>query len=336
MLFSEYLCQKRELLGISQNDLVNNLQQYSILFKNIDAVTISRWETNKTLPRLGRQALILQYFNDLKMLPSLENSSAQKNAKKTFELLLKRYSLHHNLADSPYLTDLAKWSLEKANETITLNVEDLCLHLESSNTKEQVSFIVDSLVNGNNIRYSEFFNSDNSIAGHQLILKLKINDLINNATTIIKRKITQSELNAYTKIKCDKFDSVMLLPFGYASSLELSLILQISIYHYLITNNNISMIIKITNNDIINTLISNLDSNVISTGPQTKLGGVNFRGKKHSWACSISTPSDFLSNPFIMELVKDISFIHEISSVELASALPRLIKHVQQFISSYE
>jgi transcriptional regulator with XRE-family HTH domain len=67
---SNLLVQYREYTGITQKELVEKLSIYSDEFKNLNTVTISRWETVTTTPSLFKKKLLLHFFTDSKCLTS--------------------------------------------------------------------------------------------------------------------------------------------------------------------------------------------------------------------------------------------------------------------------
>lgn len=58
----EYLFQKRTQLGLSQDGLVQALQQFSPLFNEIDVLTVSRWERGKVSPNIRRQVALMAFL----------------------------------------------------------------------------------------------------------------------------------------------------------------------------------------------------------------------------------------------------------------------------------
>ncbi|HGO5291049.1 hypothetical protein ACPV34_07445 [Photobacterium damselae] len=64
MSFSLYLKNKISKNKIKRSDLIAQLNLYHKEFTNLDAITFSRWITNKTTPSPYKQILISNYFND--------------------------------------------------------------------------------------------------------------------------------------------------------------------------------------------------------------------------------------------------------------------------------
>jgi len=67
---SDLLVQYREYAGITQKELVEKLAAYSDEFKNLNTVTVSRWETGTTTPSLFKKKLLLHFFADSQCLTS--------------------------------------------------------------------------------------------------------------------------------------------------------------------------------------------------------------------------------------------------------------------------
>ncbi|HIF9195252.1 TPA: helix-turn-helix transcriptional regulator [Photobacterium damselae] len=68
-MFNHLLLQYRKENQLTQNDLAEILAMEHPELNKLDSVTISRWETKKTVPSLKRQFIILEYINKL----SIEN-----------------------------------------------------------------------------------------------------------------------------------------------------------------------------------------------------------------------------------------------------------------------
>ncbi|MGI2800847.1 hypothetical protein ACRTC3_19920 [Photobacterium damselae] len=64
MSFSLYLKNKISKNKINRSDLIAQLNLYHDEFRNLDAITLSRWVNNKTTPSPYKQALISQYFGE--------------------------------------------------------------------------------------------------------------------------------------------------------------------------------------------------------------------------------------------------------------------------------
>ena len=67
---SDLLVQYREYTKITQKELVKKLSTYSDEFKNLNAVTVSRWETGTTIPGSFKKKLLLHFFTDSKCFTS--------------------------------------------------------------------------------------------------------------------------------------------------------------------------------------------------------------------------------------------------------------------------
>jgi len=65
---SELLVQYRKYAGITQKTLVEILCKHNDAFKNLNTVTLSRWETDKTAPSLSKKKLLLQFFTNVHCL----------------------------------------------------------------------------------------------------------------------------------------------------------------------------------------------------------------------------------------------------------------------------
>jgi len=59
---SELLISYREAFGLTQKDLVEKLVDYSSDFKNLNTVTVSRWETGTTSPSTNKKKRLLHFF----------------------------------------------------------------------------------------------------------------------------------------------------------------------------------------------------------------------------------------------------------------------------------
>ena len=61
---SDILVQYREYAGLTQKSLVEVLSNYNDEFKNLNTVTMSRWETGTTTPSLHKKKLLLHFFTN--------------------------------------------------------------------------------------------------------------------------------------------------------------------------------------------------------------------------------------------------------------------------------
>jgi len=67
---SDLLVQYREYTKITQKELVEKLSTYSENFKNLNTVTVSRWETGTTMPSLKKKKSLLNFFSSSECLTS--------------------------------------------------------------------------------------------------------------------------------------------------------------------------------------------------------------------------------------------------------------------------
>jgi transcriptional regulator with XRE-family HTH domain len=67
---SDLLVQYREYAKITQKELVKKLSCYREEFKNLNTVTVSRWETGTTSPSLSKKKLLLHFFANSHCLTS--------------------------------------------------------------------------------------------------------------------------------------------------------------------------------------------------------------------------------------------------------------------------
>jgi transcriptional regulator with XRE-family HTH domain len=67
---SDVLVQYREYAGLTQKSLVETLSTYNNEFKNLNTVTMSRWETGTTTPSLHKKKLLLHFFANTQCLTS--------------------------------------------------------------------------------------------------------------------------------------------------------------------------------------------------------------------------------------------------------------------------
>ncbi|ARD21506.1 helix-turn-helix domain-containing protein [Shewanella japonica] len=104
---AEYILQRRNEAGDSQESLALKLAEYDSLFENVDALTISRWERAKISPNLRRQVALIEYFNDqpqhllcdaafeLKQLPSLDSFN---------KMIEQQFHYNHVMGAHPYIS----------------------------------------------------------------------------------------------------------------------------------------------------------------------------------------------------------------------------------------
>jgi len=104
--FSNYLKNKREAKGITQEELAEQLSSQSSLLAGIDSVTISRWERGRINPSIRRQVEIMVYFGDspynLVKTQGFDFTNI-KTIKQLSSLIDKEMSYDHFMGAHPYL-----------------------------------------------------------------------------------------------------------------------------------------------------------------------------------------------------------------------------------------
>ncbi|EHA1080030.1 helix-turn-helix domain-containing protein [Photobacterium damselae] len=91
-MFSNILKQYRDETGLTQQELVDNLNAYHSCFTKLDVVTLSRWENGKTLPPLKKQFIVYDYMKKLPYIInniSYLNSYIEKSENNLFEIYKK-------------------------------------------------------------------------------------------------------------------------------------------------------------------------------------------------------------------------------------------------------
>ncbi|MGR5331048.1 hypothetical protein [Photobacterium damselae] len=116
MSFSLYLKNKISTKKINRSDLIAQLNLYHKEFNNLDAITFSRWITNKTTPSPYKQILISNYFNDDPVVFIKNNITIKKESKLVLNLFDKvmnniessysNISYFHSNEEPEYIIDI--------------------------------------------------------------------------------------------------------------------------------------------------------------------------------------------------------------------------------------
>ncbi|MGR5366468.1 hypothetical protein [Photobacterium damselae] len=116
MSFSLYLKNKLSKTTMSRTNIIAQLNLFHSEFKNLDAITFSRWINNKTTPSPYKQILISDYFNDDPIIFIQKHISIKKESKtisnifdntmKALELSYTNISYFHNNEKAIYNTVL--------------------------------------------------------------------------------------------------------------------------------------------------------------------------------------------------------------------------------------
>ncbi|MGR5227763.1 hypothetical protein ACPV30_04510 [Photobacterium damselae] len=116
MSFSLYLKNKISKNKINRSDLIAQLNLYHNEFNNLDAITFSRWITNKTTPSPYKQILIANFFNDDPVVFIKNNITIKKESKLVINLFDKvmnniessysNISYFHSNEEPEYIIDI--------------------------------------------------------------------------------------------------------------------------------------------------------------------------------------------------------------------------------------
>ncbi|HIF9368977.1 TPA: helix-turn-helix domain-containing protein [Photobacterium damselae] len=115
-MFSNILKQHRDETGLTQQELVDNLNAYHSCFTKLDVVTLSRWENGKTLPPLKKQFIVYDYMNKLPYIIndiSLLNNSIENSENNLFETYKK-----NKIGN---ISSIAKLIICRSNSDIKIN-----------------------------------------------------------------------------------------------------------------------------------------------------------------------------------------------------------------------
>ncbi|HIF9096585.1 TPA: hypothetical protein ACX6S8_000885 [Photobacterium damselae] len=116
MSFSLYLKNKISINKINRSDLIAQLNLYHHEFSNLDAITLSRWVTNKTSPSPYKQILISKYFQE-DLLVFIKKHITIKKESKNIEVLFDKVmnnieysysniSYFHSNEEPQYIVDI--------------------------------------------------------------------------------------------------------------------------------------------------------------------------------------------------------------------------------------
>jgi len=236
-IFSELLYTYRSLKNFTQDELVNELMQFSNIFSKLNAVTLSRWETNTTNPSIEKKQLILKYMYANNFLEDETLNALVKESyiylKDYLEVeLTKQYK--HIIGNFPEFRNSKELVYKFADCHNQQNHLKQVVHIESSMCENlDYELKEDKLLKWS--KYSSTFaiisKDDEQHAGHFIALKIK-NDVAEDIA--FHRKIWfDLEENDF----CNTNENgTYFLAIFYARSPKIAAIMNIVFYRYLIEN----------------------------------------------------------------------------------------------------
>ncbi len=173
--FSTYLKEFRVNASLTQSKIIEQLKEFDEELSNIDNVTLSRWENNKTIPSLKKRVLILIALGLYEKAQELINENAPKINKP--DLATKRFGKIFSGKDNLYV-DI---------ESITITRE----YQEAIPNKKIMYYLnLSNELYGNNLKKSqslyntmhektlyEFCTDSGLIVGHVIIGVAKTSDI---------------------------------------------------------------------------------------------------------------------------------------------------------------
>lgn len=127
MPFSLYLKESLQERKLTRNDLIAKLNLYHESFLNLDAITFSRWTTNKTTPSAYKQALIAHFFGD-DIIEFMKNDLTIKKESKVVDTVFDKLmtKLEKSYSNISYFYDIDSFEY-------SVNVYDNLQHNEKFN-----------------------------------------------------------------------------------------------------------------------------------------------------------------------------------------------------------
>ncbi|WP_119968531.1 helix-turn-helix domain-containing protein [Shewanella japonica] len=189
-MFGEHIKRFREKAGLTQAQLVAQIQTHHEMFSALDEITLSRWENCHTKPSRKKQIALLIFFDALNDIRTLTVDDIQY-AGKFSKILENRYKNIFSKSELPY-------ALPSSKVTVTfyekLPEEKLNFY---TNYLEEVNGIK---LNLNDFNYMnedikkvglyEFHSSNGVLMGHLLFIIANNNFIADSLSTIVEEKIS--------------------------------------------------------------------------------------------------------------------------------------------------
>jgi transcriptional regulator with XRE-family HTH domain len=141
-IIKSLLVQNRKYEKITQKELVEKISNYNHNFKNLNTVTISRWETGVTTPSLLKKKLLMKFFYDSKCL--IEDTDCYNIVNNAYKELYKPLS---NIFTRNYQYLIGNFPEHKLGENTIQNLKKF--HKKS----EHVEHIIDIEIATNSTNY---------------------------------------------------------------------------------------------------------------------------------------------------------------------------------------
>ncbi|HIF9077313.1 hypothetical protein [Photobacterium damselae] len=219
MSFSLYLKKKISIKKINRSDLIAQLNLYHQEFNNLDAITLSRWITNKTTPSSYKQILIANFFND----DPIDFIKNHITIKKESKLVINLFDKVMKDIESSYSNISYFHSNEEANYSIDL-----------LNNKKYNDLFFDFYMNfGIYKKLYKIYYRKNIQKNHICVIKRK-NNIISSHLSLIKLDAQLSEL--LSDLFNVDINSEFFINLGYIEDRETYLFMSSLIFYFFYKN----------------------------------------------------------------------------------------------------
>ncbi|HIF9482181.1 TPA: hypothetical protein ACX6SV_002560 [Photobacterium damselae] len=219
MSFSLYLKNKISKNKINRSDLIAQLNLYHDEFNNLDAITFSRWITNKTTPSPFKQILISNYFNDDPIVFIKDHITIKKESKFVINLFDK---LMNNIESS--YSNISYFHSNEEPKYIMDILDD-----EKYNT-----LFLDYYMNFQT--YHELYNlyQTNNIKKNHICVIKKKNEVISSHISLIK--LDENLTKLMSTLFQTNIDGDFFINLGYIEDRESYLFMTALVYYFFYKN----------------------------------------------------------------------------------------------------
>lgn len=304
----EYLFQKRTQLGLSQDGLVQALQQFSPLFNEIDVLTVSRWERGKVSPNIRRQVALMAFFGDE---PHLLLTNPQFNLKQlpsltAFQQMLdKQMNVNHVMGAHPYIPH-EEQLFEKAGkqvDNLSQRLRWIC-HYHQNLTGQGADWSEAWLAQLVAHPSTEvlFYQHDDMLLGHAIYVRVSQVTLM----ALLSGDLKESQLEVAHLVTKQQAGCLFLLSSYVGGRFVAEDYLMWQIFTLLENPLNLALGYK-AHSDFGIKLAEFLNSKKIAQGPQVAghLQGAKYLGKRYGYVSFLLEREEVLSSPVILKMMRD-------------------------------
>ena len=304
MGFGHYLQEKRKQLALTQPQLAERLQHFSLEFEAVDAVTISRWERSKTTPSTYKQGLIIHFMGDSLIQHNhvFEIHSAPHSLFDLKDGLQNRYLSGSPYADSPYIDPSSQILLHKAkSQDIPQAYIDDIASFDSRLYENPFSLDLNTIYQRARTAPSiEFYaySIKQQLQGHVVFMFFPVSQL----QRFSQDSKTQIPLEALVNL--NEQDCIAYIGSMYGGAKAIGKHMYACLLYFLELYSHIRYFILEIHNQAMLQFCQALGFEVIYHGQEADNAAIKIEGKSYRSVRTCISVEKFLSHPQVIELIR--------------------------------